>query len=421
MKNNLKKCSGKIFLFFFVVSMVLFAGCSLNSTADPEQSGYSSDNVNDLKESEYVVSMRQGDQPDFLCDGTQDQIQINQAILAAAGNSNKRTVLLKSGTYYVDSSILMYNNVVLKGKGTSNTIIFLVDNAPSFVDCAGIIRIRTKSGRITNARIEDFTIDGNESHQESTDKKKYGIYAEGNNIIMRRITVRNCAGYGFDPHSAKSHTVPASNLVIENCISESNRTDGYTLDMVQDSFIISNIARYNGRHGFNLCTTAANDLLIGNQVLSNAINGIMIQNGSHTIRMLGNVISDNRETGVMIRHSHGCILNGNLIAGSRNYAVDARGAVGTTVVSNFLSNNGVSSPSRYAQVYFEDYNAVLSLSNEISWNAFFTSYGNARAAFEEEAGSDFNRVCSNTATGFSRPFVIRGTNTVFTGNTAVSN
>ena len=63
------------------------------------------------------------DQVDYLCDGTDDQVEINAAIMALPDTGGEVVVL--DGQYYVTEPILINNKIApisLSGNGKSTTI-----------------------------------------------------------------------------------------------------------------------------------------------------------------------------------------------------------------------------------------------------------------------------------------------------------
>src|SRR5262245_3497101 len=174
-----------------------------------------------------IVSRSSADNPDYLCDGVEDDVQINEA-LRRADSTADRAVLLKAGMYRVTRSIIVTSNLRLRGVG-SGTVIQLEDNAPSMVSTAGIIRLKDDARRGPDKRVrsvvlEDFVVDGNRANQPTLDEKKFGFYSEGDSIVFRRLVARNCAGYGFDPH-ATSDTIPSTYITIEDCEAFGNALD----------------------------------------------------------------------------------------------------------------------------------------------------------------------------------------------------
>src|SRR5262249_33690200 len=213
------------------------------------------------------VSTNPADHPDFLCDGVEDDVEINQAI-RTTDSTTEWTVILRPGTYQLLHSIFVLDRVTLRGSGP-NTILRLDDHAPSMLNFAGIVRAKDDSRpgvdrRVQHVTIEDLVVDGNRANQDPlAAEKKFGFYAEGDFITMRRLVAKNCAGYGFDPH-AHSDSVATTNLLIEDCESFGNAFDGFTLDMCRNSTFQRNYAHDNDRHGINLVTSSSDVLITNN-------------------------------------------------------------------------------------------------------------------------------------------------------------
>ncbi|NIA14507.1 MAG: hypothetical protein GWP08_10530 [Nitrospiraceae bacterium] len=119
---------------------------------------------------------------DYNCDGTSDQVQINQALDFVAANGSYTTVYLKGpNTFWIDETILFSANITLEGD--SNAVVKLIDNAgwPKYramVAQKGYNRSfyvlgdpGTSTGNIT---IRGFEIDGNRSTQGQPSGQQYG-------------------------------------------------------------------------------------------------------------------------------------------------------------------------------------------------------------------------------------------------------
>jgi len=102
---------------------------------------------------------------DFVCDGTDDQVEINDAIdnLSAIGGS----IYLREGTYVLsDNIVISKSNVALMGTGAS-TVIKIKDNKNANMRA---IYASSKS----NLLIQNICIDGNNANQ--TSGTMHGIY-----------------------------------------------------------------------------------------------------------------------------------------------------------------------------------------------------------------------------------------------------
>ena len=100
----------------------------------------------------------------YICDGTNDEIEINKALTYIDGLGGGTVYLKGPNTYWIDGTILMGSNTILTGD--SSACIKLVANAGWAVD---VPLIRNKSGDYKNFTITGFEIDGN-SEQQSVDR-----------------------------------------------------------------------------------------------------------------------------------------------------------------------------------------------------------------------------------------------------------
>ncbi|WP_440946646.1 disaggregatase related repeat-containing protein [Methanosarcina sp. T3] len=109
---------------------------------------------------------------DFNCDGTDDHVQINQALKLVAENSAYTTVRLKGPfTYVIDAPLLIGSNTILEGD--SDAVIKLVDHA-GWDTMVPLIKQMSSSGN-TNITIRGFEVDVNHDGNSELAKGK-GYY-----------------------------------------------------------------------------------------------------------------------------------------------------------------------------------------------------------------------------------------------------
>ncbi|WP_445474214.1 disaggregatase related repeat-containing protein [Methanococcoides methylutens] len=101
----------------------------------------------------YVATDGSGD---YNCDGTNDQVQINQAMDFVASHSGYTTVHLKSGTYIIGDTIFIHSNTILEGE--PGAIVKLKDES-GWVRHKGLIEPSSKGAH--NFVIRDFEVNGN--------------------------------------------------------------------------------------------------------------------------------------------------------------------------------------------------------------------------------------------------------------------
>ncbi len=135
---------------------------------------------------------------DFNCTGTNDNVQINQALEFVATNPEYTTVFLKGPfTYVVNDTLLIGNNTTLEGD--PNSVIKLADHAGWPVDKPLITQMNSDGNH--NITIKNFTIDGNrEGNDDVTSGKSYYnfIYLSNcQNIDVSNMYMTNSHGDGL--------------------------------------------------------------------------------------------------------------------------------------------------------------------------------------------------------------------------------
>ena len=133
----------------------------------------------------------------YQCDGTNDQIEINNAIAALPTNGG--SILLSPGTFNVSSSIVIEkDNISVFGQGTgqrtgaTQTGVGTKIQAVAGLTTAVILVHRSDSLRVVyGVHLENFTIDG---AYIGTDTN--GVTFRSNRGFIQRVHIHRCTGYG---------------------------------------------------------------------------------------------------------------------------------------------------------------------------------------------------------------------------------
>ncbi|WP_440946067.1 right-handed parallel beta-helix repeat-containing protein [Methanosarcina sp. T3] len=153
-RQNRKKIGVSIVILIFLIAMGIFILYTI-------QSDYS---LIPLDKTVYVAGDGSGN---FTCDGSDDQVEINQALAYVAENPQYSTVHLKGPyTYVISDSILIGSDTVLEGDSTA--VIKLKDEA-GWESGKPLITQKVSAG-IHGVTIKGFEINGN--HDNNEDKKK---------------------------------------------------------------------------------------------------------------------------------------------------------------------------------------------------------------------------------------------------------
>lgn len=166
------------------------------------------------------------DDCDYLCDGTDDQEEINAAIQALPGTGGEIVIL--DGTYNITAPIaLNRTNSTLRGNGAATVLKRMWDSSTA----EGIVDVSVDS-----CTVRDLYFNGNKTEYTST--KNYGINVKKNNNVVTN-NVCNNNRYGM-------HISGGNNTVTNNTCD--NNKEG--MDTTGNSNIITNnICNNNESYG----------------------------------------------------------------------------------------------------------------------------------------------------------------------------
>jgi polygalacturonase len=144
-------------------------------------------------------------QADYLCDGTDDDVQIQAAIdaLAAAGGK----VVLTEGTFTIGTAPVLASNTCLVGQGMGITTIIQVDS--------GDLAILIDGRGVSDIALGHFALDGNYSNQTSFG---HGVaLSNSTDILLDHIRFKDI-GSTAGHRAVDSNTTPyATRLTVRDC------------------------------------------------------------------------------------------------------------------------------------------------------------------------------------------------------------
>ena len=249
-------------------------------------------------------------QCDYLCDGTDDQEEIIQALndLPTTGGE----VVILDGTYNITASInIPKDNVSLRGNGNATILKRMYDStdADSGPTAKGLINLPEKSG----CKIQGLQIDGNKAAYATSHNYGIYLYLSNDNTITGHICNNN-SSYGICLCLSNNNTLTGN--------TSNNNDIGIYLYLSNDNTITGHICNNNSSYG--ICLSSSNN----NTVTGNTCNN----NGSGIYLYLA---SDNTVTGSTYNNNDIGIF---LIASSNNTVTGNTCIRGTGQTSNYASD-----------------------------------------------------------------------------------
>ena len=299
-------------------------------------------------------------QADYVCDGIDDQVEIQTAINALPGSGGK--VLLMEGRYNINTPPLNVNkgNVTLEGCGWG-TELYYPDNV--MTGSAGTVQMRIKAAS-NKFQMRNLKFNGNQGNQPAGET--YGIYMEDTtlgNYRFENLWLKDSYGDGVRL---------SKNSIISNCLIEGFKEDGVEVGSGGGQIIIGNVIR-NGNVPIRLNTGSSSNNTIENVIIAN----------NHIRDVPTDAIS------ILPYSGSGAIKNiqiiGNNIENCDGAAVWARPFESTTIENIFIKNNYIRNCGKAADeidsIYlYSEHNPIINckiVGNEIfdsKYNAIHTYY-----------------------------------------------
>ena len=351
-------------------------------------------------------------------DGITDDTAAIQRAIDAAATAGGGQVYMPTGTYIVsggeepsDGCLMLKSNVYLYGDGMGATTVKVADGTDTKI--TGVIR--SAYGEETHDfGVSNLTIDGNRDSTTGKIDGWFNGYIPGeagydSNVTLDSVEIKDCSGYGFDPHE---QTV---NMVIKNSVSHGNGLDGFVADFLSNSTFENNVAYDNDRHGFNVVTSTHDFTMTNNVAYDNGGNGIVVQRGSEdipsprNITITGGEVYGNGAEGVLIKMSSEVTVSGVDIHDNASAGIRIYGSNHVEIIDNTLNNNSLANP--VPEIIIQSYNDTLGVSgkyfngsdNTIQGNIIIGSnlstYG---VAERNEDGTDRNAIIGNTISHTSK-------------------
>ena len=288
---------------------------------------------------------------DFLCDGTADQEEINDALFALPPTGGE--VILLDGTYNISDNIrLTQTNEILRGNGIGTKIVraFASDSSTY----GGVINVE-KDG----CTVRDLQVDG--QNATYTEVYNYGINIKGANCTVENTIVNNCS-FGIKANEAQA-------LRVTN-----NRCNGNTKAAIDI---------YNGD----------NHVVSNNTVMGNGDYGIDIEETDNTV-IMGNAVCNNSESGITLNYTTGCVVSGNTVNGNGYDGISLYNSSKNTITGNTCNGN-----LNECGVWMRDTHYCTITGNTLLDNAAYAVYFNTTCNYNIVRGNNTMGAAVNVSNG----------------------
>lgn len=255
----------------------------------------------DIRGPTFVVAANDSlhkNEADYVCDGTDDQVEIQAAIdaLPAGAGATGGTVQLSQGRFYISDTIVIDKNMRLTGTGSFlSTVIELVNNINQTMIETDVTTI------LTGLIVTNLTLNGNKANQTAG----HGIDLQGAvgsfGAVVENVEVFEIKEDGIVVN------IPCS-WIIDNYI---NGCDSRGIDISGPAYspnICTNFIQSCGTEGIQSVTAEAK--IIANNIWDCQM-GISLWLASYTY-VLGNELTDNRYHGLAIAGGKKNIIIGNM-------------------------------------------------------------------------------------------------------------
>jgi parallel beta-helix repeat protein len=290
-------------------------------------------------------------QADFVCDGRDDQLEIQSAIVSLPHGGGR--IQLLEGTFFIGGSIILGNDVTLAGLGAGTTMklednyghegdFFLFENVNSFDGNIGIT-------------IQDITFDGNKKNQTAGYQHGVGftraskvritgcVFREfsGAGIFMNRLYDSVISGNTFEGNDYGINiegSASEGNSFINNSFLQNITSDIRLADSVRNT-IMGNTHEGDTSTSWRL-NSATYTTICGNVSKKQAGYGLYMDSKSNYNTICAN-LSEGGAIGFSVSDCHHNNFQGNIATKAANYGFGFdTGSTRNLLVGNTAEENG---------------------------------------------------------------------------------
>ncbi|MEO6513661.1 MAG: right-handed parallel beta-helix repeat-containing protein, partial [Candidatus Saccharimonadales bacterium] len=362
------------------------------------------------------------DGADFISTScTSSQTTIASAITALPAGGG--TVYLMEGTYIIDGTIALPNNVRLTGSGR-NTIIKLKDGINAGIDAIS-------DTATTNVEISNLRLDGNKANNSSGTQRGINMNGVGSGTGTSGVPgahISNVFIKDFRTNGAYLNGSP--NSVITGSVFENigTTTSDYAIGLLATGYITVTSNLIQGSVGYGINASSDSNTITGNTIEGSG--NYAIGAGGSYITISGNTLRGNVHG---IDAGNDGLITGNVIVGNTTRGIYISGAGMTVTGNNIVANaigiyavNGSRSTVTGNTITQNTTNGISWLggsSNVISGNKFYDNAGSGSGSTIDLSGTatditiSSNSITDTAGTGSAIKLASNSLNIYLSGNT----
>ncbi len=333
---------------------------------------------------------------------TSAQTAINNAISALPSGGG--TVYLMEGTYIIDGTINIPDNVTLTGAGSATLIEFKNSTNATVNAIANTNTAGAGNGRIT---ISNLRLDGNKSNQSSGAMVGISLTKVSPATGTPGAKLQNLSIENFNDDGL--HFVTAANTMLSNSTIVANTGDGIEIQSSSvNNTIIGNTFQGNGGTGQIYINGAGvvNNTVTGNMVIGGTVAGIAVSS-SVTNTITNNTVQGNGTRGIWLTSGSNNTISGNAVSSNSTVGIELSGNT-NEISSNKIHDNGASGAN--------DGIKVTGSNNTIANNDITDTAGTGNAINISGSGATANLLSGNRFSGTGATVLAdTGTNTIYDG------
>ncbi|MBS1516342.1 MAG: hypothetical protein JSS63_15020 [Bacteroidetes bacterium] len=237
---------------------------------------------------------------DFICDGTNDQVEINAAIAALNQGSTgiKGTVYLYAGDYFLSDKIFLKSSIDIIGMNKYDTRLQAGFNgAPVFIT----VNNSFQDTVVQFSRLSNFTIQRNYSEEIETYSPPYAIYGWFDHCVFEKLRLDGFSQAGISLNPDNNEGLYGYVNIVQECEITNNPVGIYMNEKCFDSYLLSN----------NIGSSSKNIVIAGGpiRILHNHLDGNSPQQPDYNIYsdrdvrsivIANNIIENAKKGGVYI-------------------------------------------------------------------------------------------------------------------------